>query len=34
MTVSRKATWSLRVVIGSNKVYYTSVSSTLRLRVV
>ena len=29
-----RGTWSLRVVIGSNKVYYTSVSSTLRLRVV
>jgi hypothetical protein len=29
-----RGTWSLRVVIGSNKVYYTSVSATLRLRVV
>jgi len=29
-----RGTWSLRVVIGSNRVYYTSVSPTLRLRVV
>ena len=32
--VRSRGTWYLRVVIGSNRVYYTSVGSTVRLRVV